>query len=315
MAKGRSKKAKRGPEVEGGSRLAGAWASAKVAARWAFRSMVALAWVAVFAGVAIGWGPMTEAVASARGGEVEVEIAWVGDPAHRPEGESASWLVEMAHEHLVEEVSRVVGASSPLDRAGLAAARERVLDSGWFASVDEVRRGPDGRVVVEGVHRREGAVVVWGGEAHVVSPEGVPLELPSGAPMAEGLYVIVHAQGGPARRPDGSIDRRVAWRSGGVPDALAVLRLVAGLDTEVERAIDGVDLGRLRHDGVLLLTDRGGWLRWGAGVGRMVPGEVDDDRKLANIARVLTPSERLDRPGEMVDVSVARPMVDRTFGR
>ncbi|MEM1166347.1 MAG: hypothetical protein AAGI30_08670 [Planctomycetota bacterium] len=302
-----STRAKRvaGTASTGGSRLRAAANGARTGLTVLWRSATALLFVAIVIGWLLGRGPLERAVASVRGGAPEVHIDWVGAPGT---GDVNIDQLPMTIDTMVRaELEQIVG-DDPFDRAALHRARDRLLDTGWFAEVGEIRRVAGNRVLVSGVvARREAAVLVQsrahGRGEHVIDRFGVPLELPADVSPPPELFRVFNptmmpktiTMGGRSR-----IDRREAWRGA---DVEAALDLLAFIDQEAGYSIQGVDLSAYSSRGELrLITDRGGALVWGGPVGSAHAGEVSDERKLAHLRLVLAEGDRLDRPGELIEL-------------
>ena len=123
--------------------------------------------------------------------------------------DAPQWMDELLSERLREMVAFDVGAD-PLDGTGLKRAAERLGDDPWVASVDQVRRAPDGLVRVTASYRRPAALVAGKRGYHLVDRQVVWLEGPvdraatrwSGLPLITGVASPPPAA--PGRRWSGS---------------------------------------------------------------------------------------------------------------
>lgn len=207
--------------------------------------------------------PKLEAYASAAGQADSIEIEFDDRPAWM-RGDLEAMLVDTALKAL---------SGDPMQRDELVAVRARLLDSGWFDEIAQVRRIGKGLVHVSGTFVEPYAVVRDSDGDHLISPQGrlLPRSFPVGA--ARQFAAVTGAR---YRRPASS---GVLWEGADVTAALRVLRLI---DSKAWRTqIASVDVSRYLGEDVLsLVTDRGCRIIFGRPPGAESPGEVSAQQKI-----------------------------------
>ena len=176
--KGRSKK-KKPTKARAPWDPAKAWLAAK-----------ALGVVAVLLLIVLGWNRSEQVLgkyaSQTRAQEVYPDSVELVD--------APAWMDALLSERLREMVAFDVG-SDPLDGRGLSRAAERLRDDPWVASVEQVRRAPDGVVRVTASYRQPAALVAGKRGYHLVDRQAVWLDGPvdraatrwSGLPLITGV--------------------------------------------------------------------------------------------------------------------------------
>ncbi|MEM1422823.1 MAG: hypothetical protein AAGH64_02355 [Planctomycetota bacterium] len=291
MARTAKKKAQKKPAPVNGGALARAVFGEGVEAAWRVGTAVLV--VALIIAWAGGRGALKEALAS--GQDLAPEIVFVSELDARQSGVPEEVVVSL------QQIVLAAYTSDPFDRDALVAVRESLLGSGWFSSVDQVRRvagraSGDGGIV-DGdtlriacawrrpramVHPRRGAPVLVGVDA-VTGADPTPMRMPSG--LSAGGLVQIHNPLEPAPAgDDGRIAYGERWGLSDVSDAVALLRLMAknGLEKEHVAAIDVRNPSRMR-----ITTTRGAEIVWGGPIDERRPGEASVEDRLGTLSAVL----------------------------
>jgi hypothetical protein len=272
---------------------------------------VAVGLIVTSLGVAwiLGVGPLRARVSEVRTDPVEVAFEW----PRAGGGAGETWLPSEVRSGL-RQLALATIEPDPFDGASLETARAELMATGWFVSIDAVRRRPGGEVRVEGAWRTPAAVVEKGSRSYLVGMDGAAMRLPSGTSPPASLFRIYEPTSGP--RTDertGGVAWGEPWPDEDVPEAIELLELVAS--TDVAGSIMGVDLRPYATRGWLsLVTDTWCELVWGAPVGESAPGEASAARKLEHVRSILDPADRLDRGRTRIEVMTDYVFVDRTAG-
>jgi len=165
------------------------------------------------------------------------------------------WMAGPELKRLQLIVAESVGPTT-LDRDGLVVARDALLRTGWFESVQQIRRRSAELVEVDAIFTEPFALIRDHAGDHLVDPEGrlLPVTWPHGSGSV--LPVIL--------RPSGDRPRHFgdAWPGADVSAALQVLKLIDNRDWRHQ--VVAIDVGgRGRTDLLRLLTCRHSSIRWG----------------------------------------------------
>lgn len=230
---------------------------------------VSSAWLAGTLVVVTAWilgVPKLEAQASVRYLVQEVEVRFV---------EAPQWAGPELLEHL-RGLARAELSPDPLRRQDLVGVRAALFASGWFDTVEQVRRLHGGLVEITGRFARPIAVLreAEGTRDHLVDAQGrlMPRTFTAGR---SGLPAIVGSWSGLPALPE------APWVAQEVQVGLELLRLVRGRPWTQQ--VREVHVHRDPADGHLaleLVTDRGCRVIWGRAPGREGVGEVPAARKL-----------------------------------
>ncbi len=254
-------------------------------------TLVAVVWVLAVGGIVTAWvlgTPRLEAYASAHqaGGDVVVRIldlpAWV-------EADLESMLVETAVRHI---------GGDPLQRADLMDARESLLATGWFVSVEQVRRVGTRAVDVTATLSQPFAVIRDRLRArdHLVDAQGRVLPR-SYAPGERSGYI-----GLTGARYNAPTHSGMTWQGADVADALNVLALI--IDRPWLDQVVRIDLTHHRRDGsIRLVTDRNCTIVWGRAPGDEAGSDVPAAQKLSYLDYHYEQYGHIDRGLEELDIT------------
>jgi hypothetical protein len=228
----------------------------------------ALVWVlgvAALVAAAVFGGPRLEAVAAARTtvNPTTIEIRFLNPPAWM-NGDLEAMLDHTARQHLTGD---------PFARLDLVAARQSLIDTGWFEEVRQVRRRRADLVEVEASFVRPFAIVRDADGDHLVDPTGrlLPRSYPAG-----GKPSFIAISGVRFDRPSRA---GLQWEGADVTAALRLLRLIH--DRPWLGQVASIDTARFLGDQTLILvTDRGCRIIWGREPGAESVSEVPAARKL-----------------------------------
>jgi hypothetical protein len=300
-------------------------AAAGVALAWRNLSttVFVLAVLAVAAGWVFGRGWLEERVAETRGGAFDVRVS-VADAPWSPGALNELGLFPAA---FAKDVTHALVDPSPFDRASLDRASAALASSGWFAEPPVVRREPAGWVTVAGEWRAPKAIVERRGELYLVDADGRVLFMPpSWLPSDRLVRVLNPAQAAP-RDANGEIAWGSAWPGGGVHAAIELATYLRSRDVDARETgqpmvfdrLIGVDLSRWSSTAaghLLLRTDRGGVVVWGAPLGEPAGHEAPAEVKLRQLrqALALDTRDRWDAIGGQISVNQPVMFIDRPIG-
>ncbi|MBL0928450.1 MAG: hypothetical protein IBJ11_12500 [Phycisphaerales bacterium] len=245
-------------------------------------------------------GPLEHKVAGlADGRPPAVRFNWPATP-----GTNMTWIPVSVQQHLTAIVASNI-APDPFDSRSLVAVRDYLLATGWVDDRIEIRRThtADGPVIDIKVLWRIPAATVKtdDGREVLVGMDGAPILLQDKTPMFSRGFVIRSPRLPPPVNAAGELAYGVPWPGGDVQAALDLLRRVAAAPES--KSVVGVDLAEFAaHSRLLLLTDAGTTIVWGAPPGQFTPGEVSADSKLAALREVLAPGRRLDVGRQRIEI-------------
>ncbi len=254
-------------------------------------TLVAVVWVLSAGGLVTAWvlgTPRLEAYASAHQADGDVVVRLVDLPTW-VEADLESMLVETAVRHIGDD---------PLQRADLMDAREALLATGWFVSVDQVRRVGTRVVDVTATLAKPFAVIRDRSRVrdHLVDAQGrvLPRTYAPGEPS--GYIGLTGARYGAPTHSG------MTWPGADVAAALDVLALINDkpwLDQVVR-----IDLTRHRKDGsIRLVTDRNCTIVWGRAPGDEAGSDVPASQKLSYLDYHYEQYGHIDRGLEELDIT------------
>ncbi|MBX3364981.1 MAG: hypothetical protein KF866_09470 [Phycisphaeraceae bacterium] len=235
----------------------------------------------LLAGMVGGIGVLEERAASYRTDLTpRFDFAWptAVDPST---GERVHLIPENLRAEIVGSAHAAIGPRpgafdpAPLERLG------RMLDdSGWFEGSPTIRRGPDGVFRIAGTWRTHVAGVRFRSRDYLVTADARMMPV-SYAPEERQptLRVVMNPRFDPPRTSTGKLDYRRPWEGDDVKAGLALLAVLRNEPFWTQ--IVGVDLSRFDRERILVIvTDRGSRIEWGAPVGEFAPGQIDPERRL-----------------------------------
>jgi len=272
--------------------------------------------VVIGLGLAIGWivgrEPLQRTVGDLRSDPLTARFDWpmLNEPGRRP----ATWVPTAVQEALVHTVLSNVSAN-PFDVASLERGRRLLEATGWFTSVDRLQRLPGGIIAVDATWRVPVALVRKDGRDYLIGADAAPIRIPDGLRPMPGLFVIENPYLGPPS--DGArITYGKPWEGGDVQAALALLRLLK--DSPAQRQVAGIDLSEcLTRDEpkLVIVTDTGTRVVWGAPIGDLAPGQVPIHRRVARLEDQFRGFGRIDAHQDRLEIYTPIVLVDRTASR
>lgn len=257
--------------------------------------------VVVFGGLAIGAGRLETRVGEIRSDPVRAEFAWpsLGVPG-------STWMPLSERRRLTDLLLASVSLD-PMDTAGLALARERLLLTGWFEDDLRLVRGPGGVIDVHGEWRDPVAVVEVQGEAHVVSDEATRLPLTYTAGGAGSLRFIRGVWGTAPRAGE-------VWAGGDVEAAIALLAELRA--SQAWPAIAGVDASRYARTQMLsVMTTEGAEVVWGSAPGAPAVGQVPQEMRVARLEALVSDPSWAAAGRPRVELHLPRPVINESAAR
>ncbi len=223
-------------------------------------------WVGSISGVLVLWTlgvPRLATYASHNQYAQTIEIRFVNTPA---------WVKDDLQANL-RTTARAQLTGDPLRRAGLVAAGDALLHTGWIRRIRQIRRVTPELVQIDAEFAEPFAVVRDAEGDHLVDDAGrlMPRTFPVG-----GSAKLIPIIGVELDRPGqpGSV-----WDGTDLTAALRLLRYVNDKPWRNQTAAIDVS-GYLAGRPMTLLTDRGCEIIWGRGPGDQTAGEVSTDQKL-----------------------------------
>lgn len=257
----------------------------------ALRVSKAAVWVVAAGGFVVAWVlgvPRLEAYAvdHQRPGPAEVRL-----------GEVPQWVEPELETMLARTAARSIGPD-PLQRGDLVTAREALLSTGWFTSVDQVRRVGHRTVEVNATFAEPFAVIrdIAGRRDHLVDTQG---RLMPRAFAAGGQKGYVAITGTTYDRPARA---GMMWAGTDITAALELLALIVHQPWRSQ--VDRIDVTRHRQDGsLLLITDRGCTITWGRAPGEEAGGDVPARQKLGYLDYHYQHTGHIDRGLVELDIT------------
>jgi hypothetical protein len=230
------------------------------------------------------------AALAARNGDVVIRFPLIGDDAAK-----GTWMPASEQERL--KVAAFIAAGDPdaegmFTRRALADVGAALHATGWFSVPPRVERRADGGLLVDGPWRVPAAVVRRGDRETLVSWDGValPLEYSAGG---SGVRYLKNPSAEPARGV------HAAWPGKDVREGLDLLDLLDD-DAAVIAQVKGIDLAS--GGSMVIETESGGRVVWGAGPKASRPGEMSTAQKLARVRALLKQTGRIDGGARVVEI-------------
>jgi len=256
--------------------------------RFAVATGVVLVAGGVFVGGAMGIGELDQAAAGfVVSGDPKVEIIWPTDET------GTLWLPIAERDRLENMLGRAAGGGIGLTRSPLQEVGLALIDSGWINGLPEARWTSRGTIAVEANWRVPAAVVRVGSRETIIDWTGAVLPLDyaigeSNQRYFEHVDAMMPADGKP-------------WLGTDLQDGLALLQLLR--DEGLLEQVDGFDLGEGADSGTIrMITVRGAEIIWGAGPGRVRPGEVPTSQKIERLRMLYRESGLIDAGWQLVDI-------------
>jgi len=200
------------------------------------------------------------------------EIGWRGD--HSVEFADAPKWVNGDLLAMLELTALRQLSGDPLNQSELVAVRNALLSTGWFDSIEQVRRVHCDFLRVRATFAKPFSVIRDGEGDHLTDPTGRLLPRTYAHGEAGRFVVILGAHFDRPQRPG------VQWDGADVTAALRLLRLIEAKPWRGQ--VDAVDAGvYLAQETLTLVTDRGTRIIWGSAPGEEAPGEATAARKLS----------------------------------
>ncbi len=245
---------------------------------------------------------LTARASRERAAPVQVAINWpaITDAS----GKTRSWMSEPI-QRSIERVALGNLTSDPMDAKALQLTSEALFATGWFTETPRViragREGDHAIVKILGQWRSPVAVVRRGETDQLISAsaEVLPLTYSKGQ---SGLRFIAGPFSPPPEKPG------EAWLGGDVQAGLALLAMLQ--PTPVYAQVAGVDIGQYVTDKrLIIVTDTGGRIIWGAAPSDWAPSEPTASAKLQRMVALQQKVEfgkRIDAGESLIDLTSPR---------
>lgn len=269
-------------------------------------AVTALVYLLIVVGLVIGSARL-EARAAYMSPEPMLEFRWPLLAA--AEGQApVSWLGPEFQGYLMEVGLGALGTDTDsLSARDLKNVSEALAREGWFDGPPVVQRLAGGRLEVSGTWRTHAAVVRVGGRDHLVARGGelLPAVYDEGR---SGLRVITGAQFDPPGKGD-VLAYGAAWLGGDVQAAIDLMALLSTRPYWFQ--IVGVDASRYLSDNrLVIITDAGNRIVWGAGVDEWSPGEQSTEVKLQRLTMLYHEFTRIDANQSTIEIFGQDVLID-----
>ncbi len=269
-------------------------------------AVTALVYLLIVIGLVIGSARL-EARAAHMSPEPTLEFRWPLLAA--AEGQApVSWLGPEFQGYLMEVGLGALGTDTDsLSARDLKNVSEALAREGWFDGPPVVQRRGDGRLEVSGTWRTHAAVVRVGGRDHLVARGGelLPAVYDEGQ---SGLRVITGAQFDPPGKGD-VLAYGAAWPGGDVQAAIDLMALLSTRPYWFQ--IVGVDASRYLSDNrLVIITDAGNRIVWGAGADEWSPGEQSTEVKLQRLTMLYHEFTRIDANQSTIEIFGQDVLID-----
>lgn len=255
-----------------------------------FSSMVAVAFLLVCGGL-LWWGvPKLRDRLDA--GNLPVAGAVVVDYHAAP-----PWFDGLRREEVSRQVERAVGSASSFDPHRLAKAKDALMTTGWFRSIEQVSLTDHGGFLVDASFVEPFAVVRHAEQDYLVDRAGrlLPMQWPAGhRPAAPHYVAIVGASQAPRTEYGEPWPGKEVAAGLALATELAAQRwfpLVAAID------VSGFDQANPAQGTLSLITARGGRLVWGRAPDARSAAEVPTESKIQTLDFLFARFGHLDNGG------------------
>lgn len=209
------------------------------------------------------------------------------------------WFDQIRRDRVAARVMQAVGESSTLDPHRLAKARDALMTTGWFDSIEQVRLADSGGFIVEARFVQPFAIVRHDRFDYLVDPSArvLPMEWPAGHRPAEPHYVTIVGASAPPPGENG-----VHWAGSDVAAGLELVKLIA--DRPWFGEVAGIDVsGHGASNQLVLVTSGNGRLVWGRSPGDRSAAEVPAETKLRTLDYLYASNRRIDNgSGRTIDL-------------
>ena len=226
----------------------------------------------------------------------DITVRFVDEPA---------WFDAARHEEVRRAVVSAVGDGSSVDPARLAVARAALEQTGWFRKIRQVSLEGVGGFAVDAEFRAPFALVVHGGREHLIDSDGhrLPAEWKLGERPAQPHWVTINNVEAP---PPGEAGAH--WKGSDLAAAIELLK--AMWNRPWEQQIMAIDVAKLRHEGLIVLTRGGGYIYWGFPPGTPTTAEPPAEAKLRNLDYLFSSKGFIDSGGgRTIDLRTDMPSV------
>jgi len=213
--------------------------------------------------------------------------------------DAPAWFDDLRRAEVRDRVRAAVGEGSMLDQRRLATAREALLSTGWFRSVEQVRLSDHGGFRVDATFVRPFAVVRHGTFDYLVDDEArlLPMQWTAGHRPAAPHYVAIVGSSAPHAGAYGT-----PWPGPDVTMGIELARLLATKPWYAE--VSAIDVARAADQRELVLVSRqNGRILWGRAPNDRSVAEVTPDAKLRTLDYLYSTQRRIDSgPGRVIDL-------------
>ncbi|HBS28602.1 MAG TPA: hypothetical protein DEB06_03925 [Phycisphaerales bacterium] len=271
-----------------------------------FRAFTGVLILALLVAWLVGRQPLQRAAAAGVATDPSVRFEW----PQRAGAPNETWVPPPVQRDMARAALESIGRD-PFDRGSLEAARGRLLETGWFASVDRVARRPGNVILIEAQWRVPVAVVQWDNSEYLVGHGGEILRLPEFAPVAPGSMAVIRNPHSPPPRDErtGGVVYGKPWSGGDIQAAVRLLDVLRG-DPSLSR-LRTIELSDYMRSGHLsVVSDLGCRFVWGSAIGEPAPGEVPVEKRLARLRDLV--AQRADGVYSRIDIFLPQVLVDKT---
>jgi hypothetical protein len=257
------------------------------------RAARAAGWLSVVVAIVATWTlgvPRLQAMSAGKPASAEQVVQFVDAPVWL-KGEDFRLLSLAVQNELAAHAGETL-----LSRDDLLAARTALEHSGWITAVRQIQRVDADRVLVSAEYVTPFGLIRYEGAEHLIDDRGVllPKSVPVGS-MPQFMVLNDPSMPRPAHVGE-------PWSGADVEAGLALMRRLA--DKPWRHQIAAIDLSEFDLTGrLLLISDRGCRMIWGAPPGREGAREVNAAQKIRYLQYHFERSGHIDRGYSDLDLS------------
>lgn len=244
------------------------------------RGSLAMLWLLAITAAAFGASYAVPRLETRIAGDAQleqIEIVFMDSPA---------WVSAELQTYLISVIEPVL-TDDPFHRDELVQIRNKLLNTGWFESIAQVRRTRIDRIEITGEFVAPYAFIRDSDGNHLVDSRGVLLPDPIDLPQASQMLVVT---GSRFPRP-GRVGMQ--WEGADITAALSLIGLIQSQPWREQ--ITQIDItGAIRGEPMRLVTDRGTRITWGSSPGEEEALEALADRKLYYLGYLYREYDRVD---------------------
>lgn len=201
-----------------------------------------------------------------------------------------AWMPATTLGALSRDAHDAMASASLLEVGALQRVHQRLLASGWFSRVEQVRRRSETEIAVSAEFRVPYAMVRAGDEDHLIDVDGRRLPLSYAGNDQRPRLPLILGIAMPKPAENGAL-----WLGSDLRAAINLVDLLRNRIWFANGQIKAIDASRFQVEGIVeLVTDRDTRIVWGGDPHDRGLSEMPPDRKLACLDALYGASKRVD---------------------